>query len=66
LDDLLDLLKEQPIRIQRHFSGQLDMKLQKPFYKLDSISIGEMLMLDLLHEKEHAGFVHALKRAVAK
>jgi hypothetical protein len=66
LDDLLDLLKEQPTRIQQSFTGQLDVKLQKPFYKLDSISIGEMLMLDLLHEKEHVGFINALKRVVAK
>jgi hypothetical protein len=59
---LLQELKDQTERQQKHFSGKLADKLTIPFLHFETI--GESLGQSLYHEGVHLGFMMALKRAI--
>lgn len=63
LPELLKLLTEQPDRLRKRLEGRLEEKLTVPFKDFSQLS--EALVFSIGHEAMHAGYMMALKRAVA-
>lgn len=63
LSVLRKLLMEQPSRIQKRLEGRTEESLKVPFKDLNQL--GEVLLFMASHEALHAGYMMALKRAVA-
>lgn len=63
METLLELLEKQPERIQERLQGRLDEKLTIPFKEFASLD--EALVFSIGHEALHAGYIMALKKAVA-
>ncbi|WP_240041243.1 DinB family protein [Paenibacillus ginsengarvi] len=63
LEELRKLLEEQNERFRERLTGRMDDKLQIPFRELDRLS--DVLIFSIGHEALHAGYIQALKRAVA-
>lgn len=63
LEKLLELLEKQPERIQERLQGRLEEKLTIPFKQMTSLD--EALVYSIGYEAMHAGYMMALKKAVA-
>ncbi|WP_010530194.1 DinB family protein [Lentibacillus jeotgali] len=61
LDELGQLLEEQPVKLREALSGQLDEKAAEPFQSLSTI--GEILNFTMYHEGMHVGTIKGLKKA---
>jgi uncharacterized damage-inducible protein DinB len=60
LDELKQLLKEQPVKLKEALAGQLDEKSAEPFKSLSTI--GELLNFTMYHEGMHLGTIKGLKK----
>lgn len=63
LPSLLRLLEEQPGRIRERLQGRLEEQLTAPFKEFSRLD--EVLLFGSCHEAMHAGYMMALKKAVA-
>ncbi|MBU8878200.1 DinB family protein [Bacillus sp. FJAT-29790] len=61
LDELKQLLEEQPAKIKEALAGHLDEKAAEPFKSLSTI--GELLNFSMYHEGLHVGIIKGLKKA---
>lgn len=68
LSELIELLKEQPIRIREKLIHRLDEKVVNPFTLggLTLNTIGEFLTLSLYHEGGHTQTIKMLKKLTEK
>lgn len=66
LQEVRNLLVEQPTRIQIDFAGKLEEKIQQPFKLGDHelTTLGELLSFAIWHEGLHQGAINTIKRAV--
>lgn len=64
LDELKQVLKEQPVQLKELLNGQLEDEAAQAFLSLPTV--GEILNFTLYHEGVHTGTVKALKEKVAK
>lgn len=63
LPSLVKLLKEQPSQIQQRLQGRLEEQITVPFKEFKRLD--EVLLFGTCHEAMHAGYIMALKKAVA-
>ncbi|GAB3044147.1 DinB family protein [Virgibacillus ainsalahensis] len=61
LNEVKQLLEEQPAKLKETLAGQLDEKAAKPFQSLSTI--GEILDFTTYHEGMHVGAIKGLKKA---
>lgn len=61
LNELKQLLEEQPAKLKVALAGQLDEKAVEPFQSLSTI--GELLNFTMYHEGMHVGTIKGLKKA---
>ncbi|WP_404455104.1 DinB family protein [Virgibacillus necropolis] len=61
LDEIRQLLEEQPEKLKASLVGQLDEEAAKPFKSLSTV--GEILNFTLYHEGMHLGAIKGLKKA---
>ncbi|MGR9050435.1 DinB family protein [Halobacillus faecis] len=64
LDELKQVLKEQPEKLKEILSGQLDDEAAQAFLSLPTV--GEILNFTIYHEGVHTGTVKALKEKTAE
>ncbi len=64
LNELIELLKEQPQRIEQELKGRLNEKVEKPFLLpgLQLEAIGEFLSFAFYHESGHTQSIKMIKR----
>ncbi|SFE72214.1 DinB superfamily protein [Paenibacillus catalpae] len=68
LDELLKLLAEQPVRIEKKLHDRLDEQVQSPLTTGNGLTlstIGEFLSYTLYHEGIHFNAINTLKRFAA-
>lgn len=63
LPSLIKLLQEQPGQIRNRLQGRLEEQITVPFK--DFKRLDEVLLFGTCHEAMHAGYIMALKKAVA-
>lgn len=64
LDELKQLLVEQPAKMKEALIGQLQDKAVKPFKSLSTI--GELLLFTIYHEGMHVGTIRGLKKLIVE
>ncbi|WP_409271642.1 DinB family protein [Neobacillus sp. SCS-31] len=64
MDELITLLEEQPILIEKACKGHLDKPLKEPFLGLKTV--GDMLVFHMNHENLHMGTIKSMKQILIK
>ncbi|WP_085994121.1 DinB family protein [Oceanobacillus senegalensis] len=61
LNEVKQILEEQPAKLKEALAGQLDEKAAEPFKSLSTV--GEILTFTIYHEGMHVGTIKGLKKA---
>ncbi|WP_053367910.1 DinB family protein [Bacillus sp. FJAT-27245] len=64
MDELIELLEEQPHLIEKACKGRLDQPLKEPF--LGMKTVGDMLVFHMNHENLHMGIIRSMKQILIK
>jgi len=69
LQELVDILRDQPNRIREALNNRLDEEVAKPFTKIPGLTLktfDELLTFSLFHEGRHIQTVNALVKLTSK